>query len=237
MKNSLFLIITILFFFGSHASAQKSDERLNKFIILGTLRDYLGRELDPRHESLLDRFEGSMLLVVDSLIKVTYPTKVYQEIKKTGTIISSNFLASQFNAFYNFKPSRRYTSPGGKEILTGTLKDNIFHNRREKMAFLAGVFLRFGHQTDSVYLISIANSASKAKMCYALLKEFNCKPNYIIRTNYIPNGHHVFFHPTSKVLAYLKRYEPINQLSEESQKFNIQHILNENMQKPLGSNK
>lgn len=234
MKKIHFLLIVILLLSKLYVQAQGRNKRQNEFLILGTLNDYMGRTLDPREENLLDRYfasEGAMVLMVDSLIKTTYPRKVYNDVKKTKTTITSYFLAMQFNSFYNFKPRGSYTSPGHKEILTGTLKENIFKNEGEKLAFLAGVFLRYGSNSDSAYCISIANSVSKAKMCNKLLKEFGCQPHYNIRRNYIPVGHDVFFHPTSKVLTYLKRYEALHAHLKESERSFIQNKLLESRRK------
>lgn len=234
MKIFSFLLITFLFSCSFHAFAQtNTNKELNEFFILGTLKDYMGRTHDPRYENLLDRYdpsEGMMKSIIDSLISATYPQKVYKEIEIGVNTISSNYLAIRFNKFYNYSTSSSST-PEGKEILTGKLKDDIFQNEQEKLTFLAGVFLRFGTVRDTGYCISIANSLSKAKVCYDLLKQLGCKPFYNIRRNYIPVGHDVFFHPTPNVLAYLEKYDKLHKRVEDNRNLFIENMINQSRRK------
>jgi len=232
MKTFCFLLITWLGQYNFQAYAQTENKSLNEFFILGNLNDYMGRTLDPRQENLLDRYdpsEGVMKTIVDSLISTTYPKEVYREMEIGVNTISSNFLATRFNEFYSYSTSHSST-PEGKEILTGRLRDNIMQNEQEKLAFLAGAFLRFGSISDSAYCISVANSLSKAEVCNKLLNDLGCEPYYNIRRN-IPNIHHVFFHPTQKVMAYLKKYERLHKTVEDSRKLFFQNMINESIRK------
>ncbi|WP_304067832.1 hypothetical protein [Pedobacter glucosidilyticus] len=195
MKIIYIFILIFLLKLGFYAFSQTDKKSQNEFLILGTLQDYMGRKLDPRFENLLDRYdpsEDTMKSIIDSLVKITYPKEVYQDMEMGVNTILSTFLANRFNAFYHFNKGHSYT-PNGGNILIGKLKDDIMRNEKEKLAFLTGAFLRFGSIRDSAYCISIANSISKAKVCYTLLKELGCKPYYNIRRNYIPVGHDVFF--------------------------------------------
>jgi hypothetical protein len=217
-KQFVFLFITVLVLSGFYNSAQSQNKNLNEFFILGTLSDYKGRTLDPKHSNLIDRYypsEGIIVAVVDSLINANYPGNGYKSVEKARTTITSDSLAIRLNAYYDFKPSRAYTARR-VEYLKGTLKNNIFQNEQEKLAFLAGVFFRFGSIPDSTYRIIIANSTSKAKICSQLLKEFGCQPYYNIHRDIIPFGHVISFHPSPKVLAYLKRYELLDKRLKES---------------------
>lgn len=166
MKTIFFLLITALVIPGFHSHAQSRDKKLNEFLILGTLNDYMGRELNPEDSTLFDRYnypsEVSMVATVDSLIKVTYPKKVYNLVQKTGSTIQSAFLAKRFNAFYDFSPGALSTVNGVK-ILRGELKDDIFHNEQEKLAFLAGVYLRFGNKCDLHIMLVFRTRAARPK--------------------------------------------------------------------------
>lgn len=233
MKIIYVFFLTFLFQTNFYVFSQTEKKTLNEFLILGTLNDYMGRWLDPRQENLLDRYdpsEGVMKSIIDSLVRTTYPQKKYKEMEIGVNTISSNFLANRFNEFYNYNRNGAST-PDGREILVGKLKDNIMQNEQEKLAFLSGAFLRFGTIRDSAYCISIANSLSKAEVCYKLLKELGCKPSYNISRNIIPNGHAVFFHPTQKVLVYLKKYEKLHKAIEDSRELFIQNMLNESIRK------
>jgi hypothetical protein len=163
-------------------------------------------------------------------VKTTYPKKKYKDMEIGPTTISSNFLANRFNEFYNYNRSGPFT-PDGREVLVGKLRDNIMQNEQEKLAFLAGTFLRFGTIRDSLYSISISNSLSKAEVCNKLLKELGCKPTYNILRDLRPNGHVVYFHPTPKVLAYLKKYENLHKTIEDSRNLFFQNMLNESIRK------
>ena len=232
MKTFCFLLITWLGQYNFQAYAQTENKSLNEFLILGTLNDYMGRRLDPEQENLLDRYdpsEGVMKSIIDSLVRTTYPKKKYQEMEIGVNTISSDFLANRFNEFYNYNKSGSSTLDG-REVLVGKLKDNIMQNEQEKLAFLAGAFLRFGSISDSAYCISVANSLSKAEVCNKLLNDLGCEPYYNIRRN-IPNIHHVFFHPTQEVLAYLKKYEKLHKTVEDSRKLFFQNMINESIRK------
>ncbi|ADY50621.1 hypothetical protein Pedsa_0032 [Pseudopedobacter saltans DSM 12145] len=238
MKTLYFLLLTWIFPYNFHALAQTENKSLNEFLILGTLKDYMGRNLDPRQENLLDRYDPSesvMKSIIDSLIRVTYPNEVYHGIEIGANTISSKFLADRFNRFYSYTESSSYTTQG-KPILTGKLRDNIMPKEKEKLAFLAGAFLRFGSISDTAYRITIANSLSKANVCDKLLKELGCKPYYNIRRNYIPVGHDIFFHPTPKVLAYLNKHEKLRKRIEDSRNLFIQNMLNEARNKDKRNN-
>ena len=233
MKIIYVLFLTFLFHTNFYVFSQTEKKTLNEFLILGTLTDYMGRYLDPRQENLLDRYdpsEGVMKSIIDSLVRTTYPQKIYQEMEIGVTTISSNFLATRFNGFYSFNISGAST-PDGRDVLVGKLKDNIMQNEQEKLAFLAGAFLRFGTIRDSLYSISISNSLSKAEVCNKLLKELGCKPSYNILQNLRPTGHVVYFHPTQDVLAYLKKYEKMHKTIEDSRKQFFQNMLNESIRK------
>jgi hypothetical protein len=214
----------LFIFMASNSFAQKLSKTEREYYILGTLGDYMGREVDPREENLLDRYDatqGPLVTNVDSILKVDYLVSEYKVEKytdKTGNPLSfkifSDVLSSKFNKYYDFKPSGSSTSDNDpllndKPIMMGMLKQNIFSNNNSKLAFLAGVYVRYGVANDTSYQISIANGPYKASVCYKLLKELNCNPSYKILENNIPVGHILYFHPTLQVRSYLQRFMPL----------------------------
>lgn len=213
-----FIVISLLFFYNVSVS-QNLDKRGREFFILGTLRDYMGRQQDPRDSSLFDRYyvgEDRLVMAIDSILKCDYPSDIYHINKHIGRDslatyqIFSSKLVKTVDAYYNFEQSGSSTVSDDPDlnhlpILTGRLKENIFKNDNDKLAFLAGVYVRFGRPNDTSFLISMGNSLSKTSVCLELLKEFNCKPSLTILYN-IPTIFQVYFHPNEMVGAYLKNY-------------------------------
>lgn len=224
-KPSLKISILILFILiASDSFAQKLSKTEREYYILGTLDDYMGRQIDPRDENLLDRYDatqGPLVTNVDSILKIDYPASDYRVEKytdKAGNPLSfkifSKVLTEKVNGYYEFKPSGSSTVDidpllNNQRVMTGVLKQNIFSNNNEKLAFLAGVYVRYGFANDTAYHISIGNGPYKASVCYKILKDMNCKPSYIVMKNYIPVGYHLYFHPTAQVKSYLEQFMPL----------------------------
>ena len=215
-------MVTFLFFvICGRAFGQNLTKIQREYFILGTLDDYMGRNADPRFAKMLDRYyanEGPLLTTIDSLLKIDYSESVYNVQRNIDTLgnpmsfsIYSDTLAKKYNSYYTFKPSGSFTVDAdpeldSKPILLGALKPDIFKTDSVKLAFLAGTYVRFGFENDTAYMLNMGNSLSKAKICYQLLKEFNCRPYYEILKNNIPVMHHVYFHPSAQVAAYMQRY-------------------------------
>jgi len=224
-KPSPKISILILFILiASDSFAQKLSKTEREYYILGTLDDYMGRQINPRDENLLDRYDasqGPLVTNVDSILKIDYPIsdyKVKKYIDKAGNPLSfkifSKVLSEKFNGYYEFKPSGSSTSDNDpllndKPIMMGMLKQDIFGNNSNKLAFLAGVYVRYGFPSDTAYEISIANGPYKAAVCYKILKDMNCRPSYIILKDNIPVGYQLSFHPTQQVKSYLQRFMPL----------------------------
>jgi len=232
MKGPKLFILLFSLAIANSSFGQKLNKVEREYFVLGTLSDYMGRDLDPREKNLLDRYDalqGALITVVDSLLKIDYPISSYKVDRyldsssnlQSGKIFSDN-LSTKFNSYYVFKESGEFTSDNDpqlnfKPILRGALKKEIFANDPQKMAFLAGAFVRFGLVNDTAYEISIANSYSKAKVCYDLLADFKCEPVYQISQNYIPVGHHVYFHPSQKIKIYLQQFMYLRKRLDESE--------------------
>lgn len=231
-KPSLKISILILFILiASDSFAQKLSKAEREYYILGTLDDYMGREIDPGDQNLLDRYDatqGPLVTNVDSILKIDYPTSDYKVEKYTdkegnpsGFKISSLILSRRFNEYYEFKPTGSSTADidpllNNQREMTGILKQNIFSNNNEKLAFLAGVYVRYGFASDTAYEISIGNGPYKASVCYKILKDMDCSPSYIILKDHVPVPHILYFHPTLRVKAYLKRFMPLRKQLDDS---------------------
>jgi hypothetical protein len=217
-----------------------------EYFLLGTLNDYMGRSVDPRDKNLVDRYDaiqGPLVNTLDSILKLDYPNSAYRVERYTDSKnaplsfkIFSDTLFKKLNKYYIFKQSGSFTSDNNPQlnnrpILVGALKTNVFHNDSEKLAFLAGTYVRFGLSNDTAYEISIANSYSKAIVCYHLLTDFKCKATYQVRQNYIPTGFHVYFHPNAQVKAYLQNYIYLRKRLDEALNAYIQKIKSESRKK------
>jgi len=213
--------------------AQNPNSERDEYFILGTLDDYMGRLHDPRFKDRVDEYyhyEKSLAMRVDSLLKKTYPLMPLRlNADKSRYDIYSADIAAVFDEYYDFVPSGSSTM-AREPILRGTLKKDIFKNNDEKLAFLSGAYARYRQDVDTAYCIRIANSASKARVCYEILKELNCKASYQILA-YIPTGHAVYFHPTPRVAAYLKKYAGISDQINKDMQLMTDSIMNAHRKK------
>ena len=222
MKLPKLLIAFFLTLVCQGSFGQKLSKIEREYFILGTLNDYMGREPDPELKNYLDRYditEISLEIAVDSLLRKDYPTSSYKikrdtiaEFHMYGASIISASLTQKFDAYYNF--GRTNTNPVG----AGILRKNIFRNDNEKLAFLAGAYVRFGIPNDTSYEIIIGNSASKARVCSELLFYFKCAPIYDIIEENIPVPHIIYFHPAKKVKMYLQQFLYLRERLEASKK-------------------
>lgn len=190
-----------------HASSQAMNKLQAEFYILGTLNDYSGRTYDPGYKNILDQYYGQDLLIntIASIIKRNYPDYAFKiEHDAYNIKLYADSLSKKFNSYYQFKPTSRIAY--GEAVLIGKLNADLINTEEKKMAFLGGVYSRFGQNCDSDFYISIPNSYSKIQLCVQLLTELGCKPYYEVVSEAIPNGHHLIFHPTKKVKDYLSQY-------------------------------
>lgn len=222
-------LIGVLIVWSLNTFAQKVKVN-DTFFILGTFEDYMGKNHDPRTKEQVDyyySYEKPLAYYVDSLLKKNYP-KMSLEIRvsKNRFEIYSAYIETEFEQYYNYKPSGSYTAPGNEPILHGVLKPDIFKTEQQRLSFLAGAYVRFGRDNDTAYCMWVANSMSKAQMCNQLLKELNCKPSYQIVHN-IPTGHVLYFHPDEKVKRYLDNYDPLRKEVNKALTNMIDSMMNE----------
>lgn len=229
MKSIFF--IPFLFLFTLFCSGQSNEIKIDyDFFILGTLNDYMGRQ---KHEKITNRVDEywendkSLVFFLDFVSSNKYQDLTITKNKTSGRLeLKSKLLAQKINNFYIYKPTSNSAYNGEADfnklnfdslmktpnyhtihfdkIYKGEINESIFKNKTQKSSFIAGAFERFGGKKDSLYYISVANSASKVRVATELLKELKCTNVEYVITNYIPCGHTVYFTPTEELKIYFK---------------------------------
>ena len=229
MKRLIF--ISLLFMAVAITNGQSPTVKMDyNYFLLGTLSDYMGRELYKNNENRVDLYykqDQSLMFFLDSVFRDKYP-----DLKLTNNRIElqSKSLAQKMNDFYSFKPSSRRMYNGEVDISTlnldsltktpdfitknfdtvyvGSIKNSVFKTDVQRLSFVAGAYLRFGGKNDSISFVSIANSTSKVEVLAELLKELKCtNVKYVVKNDYIPCGRTVYFTPTNELKRYFTEME------------------------------
>jgi len=233
MKRLIFfplLFIIVLFSKGQSLEVKVDYD----YFLFGTLDDYMGRE---KHKGTVDQVEvysknnKSFAFFLESIFQNKYPDLKLTTDEKSGQLkLHSKSLAQKMNDFYFFEPSSRGAYSGEADfqslnldsimktddwktkyfdkIYIGHIKSDVFKSDSERQSFITGAYLRFGGKNDSIYFISIPNSISKVKVVTEQLNELKCtNVNYIIKKDYIPCGHTVYFTPTDELKKYFKAFD------------------------------
>ena len=213
------LILPLLALIIGNVTAQSLTKKQAEYFILGTLSDTDGRFIYINNRDEFDHYfqwEKPLVSMIDSILKANYSGMSFQLTQNQHPegipqyyFINSKSLCDKFNHYYKFEPTGSLTFPTGDTEYHGLLSDSIFHSEDQKLAFLAGVYVRFGEPTDTAYCIHIPESLSKVKVCYDILKGLKCRCSYQILNN-IPTQVLVYFHPTTQVKAYLKKNSYLN---------------------------
>ncbi|MDP4202574.1 MAG: hypothetical protein Q8861_07745 [Bacteroidota bacterium] len=205
---------------------------INKdYFLLGTLNDYMGRDKYSEVANRVDEYypnEKPLMSFLDSIYKNSYPDLALSTSPQTGRLeFRSTLLAQKINDFYEYQSFGRgmycgkadfktlnldslaktpdFRSKYFEPVYTGSVKADIFTSDSERFSFIAGAFIRFGGKKDSLYYISIPNSTSKVNVLTEQLKYLKCtNVNYVIKKDYIPCGHTVYFTPTEELKNYLE---------------------------------
>jgi serine/threonine protein kinase len=215
---------------------EKSQPIDAHYFLVGTLRDYMGREKYESEQDLVDAYhpsEKKLYTTIDSMFHKSYPNLKLNvfENKKTDYVryeLRSKALKDTIESFYTFNYSGRGTakeyidfetknidslvnSDGFLEkyydsIYTGSLKQKVFETKLQKLSFITGAYIRYGSQFNSLYQISVANSTSKVKILEILLKDLGCTDVVYEIREAIPYGHTVYFTPTTELEKYFIRY-------------------------------
>jgi hypothetical protein len=227
-----YLIFIPLLFCALHCFGQSPDIKINNdYFLLGTLNDYMGRDKYNAVANRVDEYypnEKPLVFLLDSLYKNCYPDLALSTSPQTGRLeLRSAVLAQKVNDFYDFQSSGRgiycgnadfntlrldslantpdFRSKYFESVYTGRVKADIFTSDSERFSFIAGAYVRFGGKKDSLYYISITNSVSKVNVLAEQLKYLKCtNVNYIIKKDYIPCGHTVYFTPTEELKTYFE---------------------------------
>lgn len=230
-------LIPILFLCALFCNGQSSKIQMHyEFFLLGTLNDYMGREKYNEVINRVDEYNQnskSLVLFIDSVFKDKYRDVVVTTNKTNDRLeLHSKLLSQKMNDFYFYEPSSRMAYSGEADIRTlnfdslvntsgfpwnyfdtiyaGRIKEDIFKNDIERISFIAGAFIRFGGEQDSLYYISVANSKSKVRVATEQLKNLKCTNiEYVVKKDYIPVGHTVYFTPTAELKNYLKALNQI----------------------------
>ncbi|PTR01075.1 hypothetical protein C8P68_101306 [Mucilaginibacter yixingensis] len=205
-------------------SAQPVQRPVKEFFVLGTMQDYMGR-LVRQNDDELDiyyRVEKPIVFALNAMLPKIYP---YADVKldvltrtngdTSGFKLTCDTVARRINAYYDYTQPHYHVK----------LKGGIFRTDDERLAFIAGAYARFGAKCDTAWCISIANSIAKTRLLDSLLKHFGCKSVEIVKNDYIPVGHWLYFHPTKKVEAYLQQYVPLNREQQAYQEGYFQRML------------
>lgn len=229
-------ITLLLLFITGIAYGQVTTEK--EAFLMGTLDDYMGRnqmftaKADSFYYQMVDIYfqsEYKLALFIDSLFKEeANDLCIRNNGAPKGIKLYSEELSGRINEYFSYTPTNQTIGYGKDTLYIGLIKKDRFTTESQKLAFLAGIYLRykvpisnkiekerFEHSFNKkaepdIYWISIANSRSKAKICKDLLIEEGCsKVEYIIKSNYIPVGHHILFKPSEKVRKVIEEMDKI----------------------------
>jgi hypothetical protein len=239
-------LIPILFLCALFCNGQYAEIKIDyDFFLLGTLNDYMGREKNKKVVNRVDEYNQnskSLVLFIDSVFKDKYQDIVVTTNKETDRMeLHSKLLSQKMNDSYFYKPSGHGAYIGEADFSTlnfdslenapgfpwtyfdtiyaGSIKEDIFKNDIERISFISGAFIRFGGEQDSLYYISVANSVSKVRVASEQLKNLKCtNVEYVVKKDYIPVGHTVYFTPTEELKNYLKALNQVLRMHANKRK-------------------
>ncbi len=206
-----------------------------EYFLLGTLWDYMGREIHNHEIHRVDMYSknrsGDLPAFIISMFEDTYPYLILDTTANAKwDYLYAEGLAKKMNDFYEFKPSGRrtyigdmdlrtanldsiYSSPEARQafysqfdtIYQGRLRSDIFDTDLQKISFIVGAYSRYGWQNDSTHIIKLYNSVSKAKTLDKLIKEIGCRNTSYEIMPGIPATHKISFTPTKQLISHMER--------------------------------
>jgi hypothetical protein len=182
----------------------------NIFFLLGTLDEYMGRDITDGGElvEMFYPFEHLLAYIFLAYLKqVNREQNINCEIRiekidQGHFRIISQEMNRLLNSFYRFAEEK-----GNWDHLTH-LDYEPFEGRDRtlKLAYLAGAYLRYGMAMDG-YRISVANTPLKALLVSRLLQEIGCEGvSTAHHPDYILSPTSVSFEPSEELMAWLERY-------------------------------
>lgn len=207
------------------------------YFLLGTLSDYMGRQKTYKNDNFIDNYYEGETLLMSYIMKIYSDESPEFVVKKSQNpysssvtdILNSKKIAEKMNSFYNYKFSGFMRDPSvyklkAKEfrkssddfykstepkdtVYVGTMKENLFKTKLQKISFIIGVYSRFGEPNETRYCIRMYNSTSKYDYCIAILKQLKCKNIEKKIINNIPTNQLVYFKPSRELKKYLDEYK------------------------------
>jgi hypothetical protein len=128
-------------------------------------------------------------------------------------------LTEIINNYYDYEQSGSNITVFLDTVYSGSLRPEKLQTFRQKLSFLAGAFLRDGHQSESKEnYLSMPNSRSKAQLCSKLLEEFDCTNvvHEVFKDN-IPCGNTVYFEPSETISKLIEKVKTIKENLENDE--------------------
>lgn len=187
-----FLILSIIHLSLAGQEHLSGETRINsRFLLLGTLSDYMGRFAYIDKPNQVDRYyhyEESLIEFIDSLAGADMNTSV-TKVFNNGTYDTYSWLLSEIvNTYYDEN---------------SLLIDSLFRTNEEICSFIAGRFYRYGKQlNDTIYRIQVQNSPDHGFLL-ALMKRIGCTKVYHKYVKTLPSHYLYYFIPTDELQSYL----------------------------------
>lgn len=167
----------------------------SRFLLLGTLSDYMGRFAYVDKPDQVDRYyhyEESLIKFIDSLARQDMNTSV-KEVFNNGTYETFSWLLSEIiNTYYD---------------KNGLLIDSLFRNNDEICSFITGRYYRFGKQlNDSIFRVQIQNSPDHG-ILLTFLKRIGCTKIYFKYVRTIPSHYLYYFVPTDELRSFFRQIQ------------------------------
>jgi len=213
MKHRIFIIFFLFSVSLVHGQIQNTLDKM--YYLLGTLEDYMGRELYKRNP---DKRNYIMSLHQDDSGQIKRIEEVttlkFLKRERRGDCINcyefaellSHNSAKTINSFYVFEKQSGYTDEKGYTLYRGELICNKILNASKEMqySFIAGLFLTHGEKIDDVYEIILANSPRRFECAIKVLEVLNSKIISTIRTEgTVPTGYIIEFEPSEELKPIL----------------------------------
>jgi len=212
MKNRILIIFFLLAF--SFVQGQIQNTLDKTYYLLGTLGDYMGRELckrNPKKRNYIMSLHQDDIGQIKRIEEVTM-LKFLKRERKENCINCHEFYellshnsAIAINSFYVFEKQEGYDEKGyklysGKLICSKILKAS----KEQQHSFIAGLFLTHGEKFDDVYEITLYNSQCRYECTIKILEVLNSKIVSFGRTERtVPIGYFIEFVPSEELKLIL----------------------------------
>lgn len=227
MKQINSCLLFVLFsFFSLLAKAQFDVEKYDKeCFLVGTLDEYMGydRTFEVKGEDAfyqrVEKYrlnELSTVLFLSSLFDSDYQDI---SIVKTENIVPeiaiySPGLSAEVDKYYNYEPKVACTAQGNR-VYSGKVSGEKIETEKLKLSFLLGAYLCYGKACDNEigkYRFFMTNAQNKSKLIADLLLKLGCRHiEYLVRSDYIPNGYYVTFTPSAKMQTVINEAERLRE--------------------------